>query len=203
MAEPFIGQIIQVGFNFAPRDWMTCSGQLLPISQNQALFSLLGTTFGGNGVSNFQLPNTNGRLMLGWGNSTTGTPYVLGESAGVEQETLISSNLPLHTHAANFIPTGGGPITVSAVAASATTGTATAGYQLATAQPSTGATAPKIYAPAGSGTPVNLTGLSGGGITGGTVTNALTGGNLPISILQPFQALTTIICVNGLFPSRN
>ena len=91
--DPFIGEISWVAFNFAPRGWAFCNGQLLPINQNQALFSLLGTTYGGNGQTNFALPNLQGRGPIHVGNG-----YVLGEMGGEEAHTLSVNELPSHTH---------------------------------------------------------------------------------------------------------
>jgi microcystin-dependent protein len=93
MSEPFLGEVRIFGFNFAPRGWATCDGQLLPISQNQALFALLGTTYGGNGTTSFALPELKGRSPLGFSGSLP-----LGARAGTEVETILVSNLPPHTH---------------------------------------------------------------------------------------------------------
>ena len=100
MAEPFIGQIIIFAGNFAPRGWALCDGQLLPISQNTALFSLLGTTYGGDGRTTFALPDLRGRVPLHAGGGPGLTNYRQGQKGGVEQVTLNTSNLPAHTHAA-------------------------------------------------------------------------------------------------------
>jgi microcystin-dependent protein len=93
MAEPFIGEIRVVGFNFEPRGWAKCDGQLLPIAQFDALFSLIGTTYGGDGQTTFALPDLRGRTMAGMGN------LFIGEPVGVEAVTLSTSNLPAHSHA--------------------------------------------------------------------------------------------------------
>ena len=93
MAEPFLSEIRIMSFNFAPKGWALCNGQLLPINQNQALFSLLGTTFGGNGQTNFALPDLRGRVPMHEGNGHT-----LGEKAGSEAVTLSLSQIPTHTH---------------------------------------------------------------------------------------------------------
>ena len=98
MANPFVGQILVVGFNFAPKGWASCDGQLLPISQNTALFSLLGTMYGGDGRSNFALPNLSGSMAIGQGTSTTGRQYDVGEVGGSQTVTLLTSELPLHPH---------------------------------------------------------------------------------------------------------
>ncbi|MGE5170201.1 MAG: phage tail protein [Rudaea sp.] len=93
MSQPFLGQLKIVAFNFAPRGWALANGQLLPINQNQALFSLLGTTYGGNGQTNFALPNLQGRMPL-----HVGTAFTLGASAGEETHTLTASEMPAHAH---------------------------------------------------------------------------------------------------------
>ena len=95
MAELFIGQLILASFNYPPKGFATCNGQLLPINQYQALFSLIGTYYGGNGVQNFALPNLQGRTPIGYG--TSGSP-ALGQVGGEETHTLISSEVPSHTH---------------------------------------------------------------------------------------------------------
>lgn len=93
MSTPFLGEIKMFAFGFAPRGWAFCNGQILPINQNQALFSLLGTTYGGNGVTNFALPNLQGRAPTHIGNQV-----VLGQQAGTPAETLIANQLPQHSH---------------------------------------------------------------------------------------------------------
>ncbi len=101
MSQPFIAEIRMFGFNYAPRGWAFCNGQLLPISQNTALFSLVGTTYGGNGQSNFALPNLQGRTPIQQGNGPGLTPRVLGEASGVPTVTLLTTEMPAHTHTAN------------------------------------------------------------------------------------------------------
>jgi microcystin-dependent protein len=104
MAEPFLSEIRIMSFNFAPKGWALCNGQLLPINQNQALFSLLGTTYGGNGQTSFALPNLQGRVPI-----HVGTGRTLGETGGEEAHTLTVGELPTHTHAvsASNAATGG------------------------------------------------------------------------------------------------
>jgi microcystin-dependent protein len=107
MSEPFLSEVKIVSFNFAPKGWALCNGQLLPINQNQALFSLLGTTYGGNGQTTFALPNLQGRIPIHFGNGHT-----LGEAGGAENHTLIASEMPAHTHtfsASNATPNQGTP----------------------------------------------------------------------------------------------
>jgi len=96
--DPFIGQIQAFGFNFAPRGWAVCNGQLLPISQNQALFSLLGTTYGGNGTTNFALPNLQGRSIVHSGQGPGLSDIQLGQMWGSETVTLLPTNMPAHNH---------------------------------------------------------------------------------------------------------
>jgi microcystin-dependent protein len=96
MAQLFLGQLILASFNFAPKGFATCNGQILAINQNQALFSLLGTTYGGNGTQNFALPNLQGRTPIGYG-VVSGSP-VLGETGGEEMHTLRTTEVPSHTH---------------------------------------------------------------------------------------------------------
>src|SRR5215211_7135341 len=98
MSEPFIGQIMLVPYNFAPRGWAFCSGQILPIAQNTALFSLLGTTYGGNGQTTFALPDLRGRVPMSFGQGAGLPNHSLGEVAGAETITLLQTQMPAHTH---------------------------------------------------------------------------------------------------------
>jgi microcystin-dependent protein len=98
MAQPYVGEIRMFGGNFAPAGWMFCDGQLLPISENETLFQLIGTTYGGDGESTFALPNLQGRLPLHMGTGSAGTAYQIGESSGVEQVTLTVNQIPAHSH---------------------------------------------------------------------------------------------------------
>src|ERR1700755_2648639 len=101
MAEPFLGQIQQFGFNFAPRGWAFCNGQLMSIAQNSALFSLLGTMYGGDGVTTFGLPDMRGRASLHFGQGNGLSNYTQGQQAGVESVTLITAQMPMHNHTLN------------------------------------------------------------------------------------------------------
>lgn len=105
MAEPFLSEIKAVSFNFAPKGWALCNGQLLPINQNQALFSLMGTTYGGNGTTNFALPNLQGRTPLHFGSDPLGSFYVLGQAAGEVAVTLSVAEMPSHSHVAQGVLT--------------------------------------------------------------------------------------------------
>ncbi|MFY9803686.1 MAG: tail fiber protein [Candidatus Acidiferrales bacterium] len=95
---PYLGQILMVGFNFAPNNWALCNGQILSISQNTALFSLIGTYYGGDGQTTFALPDLRGRVPVGQGQGPGLSPYVIGETGGEEQVTLTISNMPAHSH---------------------------------------------------------------------------------------------------------
>ena len=99
MAEPFLGQLMLFGGNFAPRGWALCNGQILAINQNTALFSLLGTTYGGNGQTTFALPDLRGRAPLHAGQGPGLSPYALGQVGGTENVTLLATEMPAHTHA--------------------------------------------------------------------------------------------------------
>lgn len=175
--EVFIGTILPFGFTFAPQNWISCNGQILSISQNSALFSLIGTIYGGDGISTFGVPNLGGRVAVGQGSS-----YPIGQVAGNETVTLLTSNLPPHTHT----------LTGTTAAAAATVPDATNGF-LANANGedvNLGSVTVKIYGPAG--TPVPLAPQSIG----------LTGSNAPVSVMQPYLALNYCMALYGLFPSR-
>jgi microcystin-dependent protein len=98
MPEPYVGEIRMFAGNFAPNGWMFCEGQTLPISENQALFQLIGTTYGGDGEETFNLPNLASRVPIHMGTGPDGTTYQLGEMAGTEQETLTTQQIPVHSH---------------------------------------------------------------------------------------------------------
>jgi microcystin-dependent protein len=203
MSEPFLGQIMQVGFNFAPSGWSTCAGQSLPVQQNAALFALLGTNFGGTGTTNFQLPDLQSRVAIGTGQGTGLSPYLLGDKKGVETTVITAQQLPMHTHNATFTPTGlNATLQAIPTPSGTTTDTPAAGSILSTVSDSAAGGAPQLYTPAGdTGTPVNLGGLSVTA-TGGGVTIAPAGASLPVSLIQPYLAVTTIIALQGIFPSR-
>lgn len=101
--EPYLGQILAFAFNYAPNGWMMCQGQLLAISQYSALYSLLGITYGGNGMTTFALPDLRGRAVISFGQGPGLTNHSLGESSGVEQVTLTANQLPAHNHAARAV----------------------------------------------------------------------------------------------------
>jgi microcystin-dependent protein len=215
MGDQYLGEIRMVGFNFAPQGWALCNGQTLPISANNALFALLGTTYGGNGSTTFNLPDLQGRLPLHAGNGAGLPVYTLGQKAGTQSVTLTQQQIPSHTHAATFTPSGGGgtPTVNVTINGSSAPGTHTSptGNYLAGVTSSIGNANPHtspLYVP-GSPTPAGLgaiagvtatiSGVSGGG---GTITNALTGGGLPVAIEPPYLAVYFIIALTGIFPPR-
>jgi microcystin-dependent protein len=177
MSQPFIGEIRLFGGNFAPVNWALCNGQLLPISSYSALFSLIGTTYGGNGVTNFALPDLRGRVPVGEGQGPGLSLRVIGEMAGVESVTLLSTNLPAHSH----------PLLATTVSADLANPNG--------ALPADVGTAHFYVADTGSPAPTF------GAMKAQSVAPA--GGGQPHDNLAPFQCLTFIICLNGIFPSRN
>lgn len=202
MSEPFLGTVMIWAPNFAPRGWAFCQGQLLAISTNSALFSLLGVVYGGNGQTTFGLPNLQGRVPVGTGQSPGGSNYTLGETAGIEHVTLTAAQMPMHNHSAAFTATEGPSVSVTVNAADqpASSNDPEPGYQLASLNPPN----TRAYAAAG-GTQVPLGGVSAE-LTGqveGTVAIGTSGGSQPFPILQPFQVLNYVIALEGVFPSRN
>jgi microcystin-dependent protein len=175
MSDPFIAEIRQFGFNFAPRGWATCDGQLLPIAQNTALFSLLGTTFGGNGTTNFALPDLRGRMPLHFGLGAGLSSVSLGESGGAEAVTLTTAQLPPHLH--NVLASAD-------LAASADPSGNVMGAK--------GRGGVNVYAPAS-----NLTALAPGAV------NASAGGGQAHDNVQPSSVVNFCIALQGIFPSRN
>jgi microcystin-dependent protein len=182
MSEFFIGQVMMAGFGFAPKFWAQCNGQLLPINQNQALFSLLGTQFGGNGTTNFALPDLRSRTPIGYASSVDPSwqpPAVqIGQIAGIENVTLLSTNLPAHSHNVNASTTNGDSRPPTS-------------RVFATSNNSNGA-AISIYA-ASNGPLVPLNPAS--------VTPS--GGNQPHPNLQPYSVINFCIALSGIYPSRN
>lgn len=174
--EPFLGQIQPFGFNFAPRGWAFCAGQQIAIAQNSALFSLLGTVYGGNGQTTFALPDLRGRSPVGFGDGPGLTPINIGAKAGSETHTLLSTQMPSHTH------------TLSASDEPGTNTTPQAGNYLASV---VGTSKGGLYSTnAGNMIPLgNPTGISGEGQA--------------FSIRNPFQAINFSIALQGVFPSRN
>jgi microcystin-dependent protein len=179
--EPFLGQIQAFGFNFAPRGWAKCDGQLLAISQNQALFSLLGTTYGGDGRTTFALPDLRGRTMLSEGTGPGLSPRPLGQRSGTQTNTLSLSQLPSHNHSLTPVK-----VTVPVSVEDADQDEAE-GKFLANGT---------FYHNAGGGTygtgPLPLSGEMGH-----------TGNSQAINNMQPFLVVNICIATTGLFPSRS
>ena len=174
MSEPFIGQISIFGFNFAPRGWAMCNGQILPIAQNTALFSLLGTTYGGNGQTTFALPDLRSRVPNHVGQGPGLSSYSLGQQGGTESTTLTNANVPpappivVHANAESTTAKPGGKFPASTSAGNG-------------------------YADATDGTTLNA----------GVITGGLSGSSQPFQILQPYLTLNFCIALEGIFPSRN
>jgi microcystin-dependent protein len=177
MSEPFIGEIKMTAFNFAPRGWSLCNGQILSINLNQALFSLIGTTYGGNGTTTFALPDLRGRSPL-----DDGAGYTLGQYAGQEAHTLSQAELPTHTHAVAT------EATVRGVAGNGNspdpTGRRWAGLRRDAA-----------YSTATADIALSTTAV--------TSTSAGSGGSQPHNNLPPYLVINFVIALQGIFPSRN
>jgi microcystin-dependent protein len=175
MADQFVGEIRMVGFNFAPTGWALCNGQVLPIAQNTALFSLLGVNFGGNGTINFALPNLQGMAPMHQGQGANLTQRFMGETAGESTVTLLVNQLPTHNHPPKAAPAGnsGAP-----------------GPALAFA--SSGRGKPPAYAPylASAGAPMAVSAVG------------LSGGSQPHNNLPPYLTVNFIIALTGIYPSR-
>ncbi|MEG0973508.1 MAG: tail fiber protein [Comamonas sp.] len=190
MSDPFMGEIRMLGFNYAPRDWAFCNGQLLPIQQNSALFALLGTFYGGDGHNTFALPNLQGRVPMHFGQSPGTSHYFQGQAGGTESVNLTLSQLPTHNHTATV--TGGAMMTASTSAG--TLRTPAEGSMLA----ASGQRDLQFIDAANAGTPVNL-----GPSTTTNVTVQSAGNSSPLSIMQPYLAINFCIATQGIYPSRN
>jgi microcystin-dependent protein len=178
MSDQYLGEIRMFGGNFAPTGWALCNGQLLSISQNTALFSLLGTSFGGDGVQTFGLPDLRGRAPLHWGQGTGLSAYTMGEQTGTETVALLQNQMPAHTHQVN--------------ASSSNASSASAnGAVPATAIPGRGqSAAPEIYGTAAN-TTMNPQMISA------------SGGSQPHNNMQPSLCVSFVIALEGIYPSRS
>ena len=180
MSEPFLGEIRMVGWNFAANGWALCNGQLMPINQYSALFSLLGTTYGGNGTTTFALPNLQGRVPIHQGTGVGLSPYTIGQSSGSENITLLPNQMPAHNHlmGVSNLP-GAVADPTNAILAQGNSGAGRAPVPVSNyvSTAATGALAPTAIAPSG--------------------------GNQPHSNIQPFLCINFIIALTGIFPSRN
>lgn len=183
MSDQFVAEIRIFAFNFAPANWALCNGQLLPIQQNTALFSLLGTTYGGNGTSNFALPNLMGLAALHTGRNQPGpglSVYDLGQTGGSENVTLLQSEMPLHTHGLSVSSANGTTLTPTnnqlARAFSGNFQSNSQGLMYSTG-------APDVQMP-----PQSI---------------GVAGGNLPHNNMMPSLVLNYCIALRGVFPARN
>jgi len=174
--DPFVGQMLLVGFNFPPVGWATAAGQLMSISQNTALFSLLGTYYGGDGKSNFQLPNLQGNCAIGYGQSSTGTNYDIGQQGGEQSVTLLTTEVPSHSHTAHA--------DLTPASSSTPAGNAFARPAAATGNLYSRNTSPLVT--------MNQNALP-----------PSSGGNLPHNNMMPYLALNWIIALQGVYPARS
>ncbi|KYH04338.1 MULTISPECIES: phage tail protein [Chryseobacterium] len=173
-SEPFLGQIAFVPYNFAPKYWAECNGQLLPIAQNQALFSLLGTTYGGNGTTTFALPDMRGRVLVHNGQAPgSPTTYTMGETGGAESVTLLITQMPAHNHTVNAVTAEGNQSTPTNNLPADTKGL------------------DKEYSDTAANTVMKNTMVGN------------TGGSQPHENRPPFITLKCIIALAGVFPSQN
>jgi microcystin-dependent protein len=182
MADPYIGEIRAFGFNFVPVGWLSCNGGLLPISQFQALFAILGTTYGGNGQTNFALPNLNNSTVMGTGDGPGLSPRALGESVGIGTVTVLQSEMPQHTHALDgFVsrtPAG-------ETAGPSNTAMLSRGVTMVGGQPQTA----MVYST--TDVPNTMMAAQTIGVTGGTTAHPNQ---------QPYLALNFCIAYEGVFP---
>jgi microcystin-dependent protein len=180
MAEPYIGEIRIFGFNFAPTGWAMCNGQILPITQNTALFALLGTNFGGNGTTNFGLPNLQGNVPIDYGQGPGLSQYSIGEAGGKAAVILTNQTSPAHTHPANCVGGSGGQGDQNDPTGNL--------WSIAYS----GRVPDNMYAPAqGAGLPMNANAVSA------------VGKNQPHNNLQPYLVLNFCIALAGIFPPRS
>lgn len=196
MAEPFIGEIKIFAGNFPPRGWAFCAGQLLPISTNTALFSIIGTTYGGDGRTTFALPDLRGRAPIGFGQGPGLSDYREGQKGGAELTTLTVNNMPSHTHTATLTATSHLEVSTDA-ATTNTPGVDTCLAQGLAAKGRESLGEANIYSAAVPNSTMNSI------VTTGTITNLNAGGSQPFDNRQPYIAMNYIIALVGLFPSRN
>lgn len=179
--DPYLATITNFAGNFAPRSWALCNGALLSISSNSALFSLLGTTYGGDGITTFALPDLRGRYAIHEGQGPGQPNYYLGQMSGAEHTTLLSTNLPAHNHA--IISITGNPMGYGD------------GGSGASPIDSVPADASQRY--------TNATADGGMGATTTNAVSVLAGGTTPVSNIAPYLAMNYIVCVEGIYPSRS
>jgi microcystin-dependent protein len=173
----FMAQITFFGGTFAPLNWFKCEGQLLPISEYDALFALIGTTYGGDGQETFGLPDFRGRIPVGVGQGSGLSNFVLGQQGGAENHVITSAQMPAHTHTATAV--------IKASTSNATT------------------TNPNGNAPASTNTSYYRTAPGNTSMAGVSASVQATGGSNPLGLGMPALGLTCIICVFGIFPTQN
>jgi microcystin-dependent protein len=185
MVQPFLGQITMMGCSFAPVGYAFCSGQTMAISGNDALFALIGTTYGGDGQSTFALPDLQGRIPVNQGTGPGLSTYVLGQKAGTESVTLTTAQLPVHQHLPvtnNTDPTADAP---------------SAAVMPARPKQASGGNSAILYSdPTKTPAPSDMKAMLAGTI-------ASTGSNIPHDNMSPFLAINFVIALEGIFPSRN
>jgi microcystin-dependent protein len=174
MSDPYLGEIRMVGFNFAPKGWALCNGALLAISSNEALFSLLGTTFGGDGISTFALPDLRSRVPVHFGQGAGLSNYTLGEQTGSETEALSAAQMPVHNHAVSCYIGGGN-------------------------QPGPSGNLPAVES---TGTSLDYTNAAANGTMSSAMVGNAGSGNAHTNI-QPVLCVNFVIAMQGIFPSRS
>ena len=182
--DSFVGAIFSFGFNFSPYGWAECNGQLLPISENQALYALIGTTYGGDGVNTFGLPNLQGRTPIGTGQGLGLPNYVLGQNGGNTTVTLTAANLPAHTH----------PVLSVSMPVSTANGTLTDPNNNYLASDDGSVISGAYFATATPG--VHMAALA-------PVNTSVAGSGNPLNITSPYLAVNYCISLQGIFPQRN
>lgn len=181
--DQYLANVTIFAGNFAPRGWAFCQGQLVSIAQNSALFSLIGTIYGGDGQVTFALPDLRSRVAVHAGQMPGGSTYVIGEVAGVESVTLTTGQMAAHNHA--FVSAAGNPTANSAAGALSDPTNAVPAV----------ISAANVYAAAGTGSVMATFNCS--------TTTAPTGQNQPFTLQSPYLAMNYVICMEGIFPSRN
>lgn len=175
--DPYLGQISAFGFFFTPNGWYPCNGQVVPLNQNQALYALLGTVYGGDGVNTFAIPDLRGRTMIGQGQGNGLSNYSIGQTGGVENVTLLANQMPVHTHtvASNIAPNLSDPVNPAILGKSPKTGSGP------------NASSVNIYSNAGTN----------------YIQGAPAGGSQAHENRSPYLAINYCIAYNGIFPSRS
>ncbi|NIJ44045.1 microcystin-dependent protein [Wenyingzhuangia heitensis] len=199
--EPFIGQIMMFGGNFAPKYWAFCDGQILSISDHQALYSLLGNAYGGDGRTTFALPDLRGRVTVHPGSGPGLTTKKLGQSDGLEATVININNMPNHSHNASFTQTSGEVSAVGSIPVNNEDGNADS------SDPSSGVFAyasGDMYTsePANANNPGNISVTGSAKVTGNVVVDPQ-GNQEPFNNMQPFLAINYIIALEGIYPSRS